>query len=970
MCDLFFDCLSQIDTYVEKKQFDDSLFNLIRENNLFLKYFFSILQNADYLEKIREEGFFRVDFADGVFEAQSEFLARVSEENPELVLRIILEIPSNLSFPVPALLIKALGTIPSKIIAEEWERVRQKLVDWIRNKLIVFGKDEYVNLVIHLSKDGYCKEALEITEVLFAIEPSVGKATQELDSDYQYSECLKKAIPVLGHECGLSALKILAKLLDEIARSLSKDTDSDHEEFYQWPRAIEDHPQNKYEKEPKDVLLFSIRDMADQIVSQSPEGESKSIKGILGVFGEFGHPLFKRLFAYVLWKYLSDENKKDLEEYICRLCKKKGKSPSFLSSLVFHHERYHLLEDRFLLLPEKVRNDYMVVVENGFDEERYVSINTINGRIPSEKEINKRKARDMFDRLYPIRNYLSNGWEEKFKRIRECNSFGVSDHPDFLMYMGEARWLQPESPIPTADLAKKSLPDLVSYIYHYQPPEDPFDTSVEGLSKALKDDFTANPKKYLSGLEEVKKLPPEYIRQIMEAMSGTINSREIVIEEEYQEFCFELTEWILDQEPGKKYVLKGPKWMAETYQDLHMGVARLVGIIVGTDNEKPLFPFLYRYRIWEIITKLSSDDDPSPKTSVEKISESDLYSQAVSCVRGLSIENAVRYALWVEGHLKEDFQGVKSVPEVFETLKQHLNVDVDPSPIVRSMYGHWFPWILHLSEEWAKDNASLIFMASDKKMFLSAWNAYIVYNPLYSNVFEVLKKVVYPKAVSFLNKESSTEANDAFGDAEMKLAEHLAIAYWWGKIEMDEPKNILPEFFKRGPLRIRKHFIENIGWNLKDAGKNNAEPKKIPTCRLKQLLEARLVQLFYKEDSIEELEHFGDWFASGYFDDGWGIDTLMKILSKGNQVEDNEDVMEHLLQIATGGDFLEDIFKLLQKMIETIDGEPWKFYSWKDHVENILKIGLKSEATHDRASKLTHFVGSKGFLSFRKLLEP
>ena len=952
----------------------DEITQIISRSYVCYRHFFSIIRSPEWICPLLEKGFFKQNTVvaekggEGFFSCPDfEYLSRVSPEASEKILQIFKSKNYDNRNPfIQKDFLKALSEMPKEVLNQNFKEIQQIICQWILASPVSFVYEQYAVFIKHLVEVEMYGYACHIVENLCLLAQN-GEIKSIFREGYYYSECLKKIVPVLAQNCGLLALKTLSKLLEDVAQTLSRDSDSGYEGLHQWPRAIEDHPQNKYEKEPKDVLLFSLRDMADLIVSQNPEGNSTSINGILEAFGGFDHPLFKRLSAYVLWKHLSEKNKDDLKEQICRLCKnEEGKSSCFLSSLSFHHERYHLLEDSFFLLPESVREDYMDVVQNGFNEERYISIRISNGENPSAEEIERQRARYIFDMLYPIRKYLIEKWEDKFNRIKIDNSFGVSDHPDFLMYMGEARWLKPESPIETDDLAKKSLPDLVSYICHYQPPEDPFDTSVEGLSKALKEDFTSNPERYLSELDELKKLPPEYIRQILEAMRETINSRDFIFNNEYLESCFELIEWILDQEPGKKYAIKGPSWMAATYQDLHMGIAWLVETLVNTDKGRHLCPIQHRDRIWKIIYKLSKEEDPSPMEREEESLEIDSYSQAINSVRGLSIENAVRLALWVKNHFGDSFHGVKSVPEVFEALEKHLNVN--PSTIARSICGHWFPWILSLSQEWAKDHSTIIFMTSDIKMFLPAWNAYIVYTPLYSNVFEVLKELVYSKAISFLDRDCSKETNDAFGDPGMKLAEHLAIAYWWGKIDTDEPKNILPEFFQRAPLRIREHFIKHIGWNLKDAGKNNAEPERIPTDRLRKLLETRLEQLLDKKGSIEELEHFGDWFASGYFDDDWGIKKLLQILSTGNQVEDSEDVMEHLAHLAASGTLFEDVLNTSRKMVEALGEKKWEMHGWNEYLREILKKGLESSVFHDMSVDFIHYLGSKGFVSFRDLL--
>ena len=111
----------------------------------------------------------------------------------------------------------------------------------------------------------------------------------------------------------------------------------------------------------------------------------------------------------------------------------------------------------------------------------------------------------------------------------------------------------------------------------------------------------------------------------------------------------------------------------------------------------------------------------------------------------------VRYALWVERSLAE-FDASGSIEEVMALLERRLDVDVEPSRAVRSVYGQWFAQFVRIDATWARQLVPLVFPndPSQADLFASAWDAYVLYNRPYSDAFRVLSEV-YAEAVARLD---------------------------------------------------------------------------------------------------------------------------------------------------------------------------------------------------------------------------
>src|SRR5205807_6242809 len=99
----------------------------------------------------------------------------------------------------------------------------------------------------------------------------------------------------------------------------------------------------------------------------------------------------------------------------------------------------------------------------------------------------------------------------------------------------------------------------------------------------------------------------------------------------------------------------------------------------------------------------------------------------------------LRYILWVE-RLSDDFGGLASVPEAQAVLERHLDPAADRAPAIRSVYGQWFPQFVRIDKTWARAAAARVFPAAadEAALFAAAWNAYVVFNRPFTDVFAIL----------------------------------------------------------------------------------------------------------------------------------------------------------------------------------------------------------------------------------------
>ena len=94
---------------------------------------------------------------------------------------------------------------------------------------------------------------------------------------------------------------------------------------------------------------------------------------------------------------------------------------------------------------------------------------------------------------------------------------------------------------------------------------------------------------------------------------------------------------------------------------------------------------------------------------------------AINTVRGKALNAVVAYALWVRHYLDKQnpilAMTFDAMPEVREVLDEHLDVGLEPTLTIRSIYGRHFPWLFLLDPAWAALAVPRIFTADDAPLW-------------------------------------------------------------------------------------------------------------------------------------------------------------------------------------------------------------------------------------------------------------
>ncbi len=928
------------------------------------RYFFDRLENPEWISPLNEKGFFKnppgriKDESDGsIFFPpwpESQFLARMSPDKPELVLEIIKQIPQTENVRVHEDLADAALLMPPEYAVQMVGTAKE----WLKKSPYHSFLPEKLGLLVsYLVKGGQFKEALDLARSLLEVIPDrkpediiretktvgnlirVRSEPQAYFDDYHYEEIIKKHLPTLLSASPRPTLAMLCDLLDHAIKiTMSDSKEGDVEDFsYIWRSAVEDHSQN-LPHGIKSILVSAVRDSAEHIARQN----SDEIPSMISDFMGRRWLLFQRLSLYLLSLFPEEANK---------LIAKHLTDRKLFDELHLRHEYFLLAQKCFANLSPEDKAIILGWIEEGPDTARFKEIREeMTGAPVTHEDIEKYVRYWRRDRLAPLLNGLPNGWKDLYAQLTE--ELGEPEHPEFISFTRS--WTGPTSPKVVEELKLMTVEEVVSFLRTWQPSGEPTAPTPEGLNRILSEVIESSPEIFAEKSDLFKGLEPTYVRGLITGLRDAIAKKRNFPWPPVLDLC----RWVIKlprEIPGmKRERLTGdPDWGWT-----RKSIARLLSTGFNSD----VLPFDLRTEAWEVVRSLTDDIDPRPEDESNSI-DPDTFS--INTTRGEAMHGVVGYALWVHRNLEKlpdgkqlIERGFTEMPEVKETLDRHLNPEIDPSPAIRSVYGHWFPWLHLLDKDWALKNIPIIFPENKglKRLRSAAWETYIVSCAPYDNVFDALQEE-YERAVDDLSPIS--EYSSHLGDPQEHLAEHLMSFYWRGKITLDDPSGLLARFYINAPEKVIAHAMNFVGRSL-------YHEKLIPQNiieRLKALWEHRLCA---EIPNRNEIAAFGWWFASRKFDDLCAINQFKRAIKIAKQVKPDHLVIERLVELSSI--LPSHAVECLRLMIE-VDEKGWLIYSWRDKARIVIRTAIQSEDMNARqtARALVNWLGARG-LEFRDLL--
>jgi hypothetical protein len=390
--------------------------------------------------------------------------------------------------------------------------------------------------------------------------------------------------------------------------------------------------------------------------------------------------------------------------------------------------------------------------------------------------------------------------------------------------------------------------------------------------------------------------------------------------------------------------------------------------LLSTGLESAGIPHSERGPVWSLLEQLSEAADPTPD-SESVTSGVDAATLSLNATRSVALHAVVRYALWIRRSIEGTpdqaallAKGFDEMPEVRQRLDRHLDESKEMSIAVRAVYGQWFPWLLLLDAHWAAAAAPAIFPAAEdsRRFWDAAWGTYITFCRPYDNVFDVIEPQ-YAQAVTRIVEAASVSSTSV----DAKLAEHLMVLYWRGKVSLPPDGELLAGFYKRATGALAAHALAFVGQSL--TGSKGSVPSAI-IGRLQSLWKSRLNTAQAEGGAgpfRPELASFGWWFASGQFPEEWALSQLIRVLRLVGTIQADYQIVRRLPTLAA--DYPLMAVETLGLLFETdkeglADG-------WELYPRSTLETALKSKdaAVEELVYETIDRLGARGHLEFRDL---
>lgn len=949
------------------------------------QYFFNRLENPEWITELRKRKWFRhapstIQTGDNTVSfpnwAESRYLARMAVYRPEEVLEIALAIETN-NPSVHRDFIEAALNMPPDVAA----RMEAKIKGWINEKspysFYLLLSQKVGELISFLAKGGQATVALELAQTLLAVrltpQSKSSAATDYLPApevkprfdEWHYNHILERNIPDLVAVAGEKTLMLLCGLLqDTLAISRSSQNQPDtliwEDYSYIWRPLVEDHARNSQSHDLKNYLVVAIRKAAQQIL----EADSIRLPAIVTLLRKQHWRIFHRLMITLVRRWPTVEPSLVTEILTNR---------EYFAFLASHQDyEYTLLaQEQFVSLSE---TDQQIILS------WIAHPNIVRSEDDNPDEYLRRVRRWKLRKLTPLKDHLVGQWQQTYEELtRELGEIELSS----LLPSGVQVRSNIASPQTVEELAATEIGELVELLKTWQPSrdgfprvEDPFDKpSCEGLAWTLQRAVETDPLRYAAGGDQFKGVSARYLTCLLRGLRNALNQQQSI--ENITAFpwapVLSLCLDIVELSEGTRTLETASQVLYSEWREARRAVADTLELGLSAQDRLTL-PLKLRKQVWSVLYPLTRDPDPTLDYEAQHLNSSSqaANSLSINTVRGEALHTVIRYALWLRGYQETaesgtavTFSGFDGMPEVRQTLEEHLNPIADPSLAIRSIYGQWFPWLVLLGEDWTCQHVPEIFPHDEelRSFRQAAWNSYIVFCSPYNSSLRLLIEE-YHFAIEQLDVAPQNSSN--YRDPSEALAQHLMTFYWQGHIGLEED-GLLVKFYAKASTAICKEAITFIGRSLRNT-KGEIDPD----------IQARLIAFWnfrlgavqtaaQPDDSPSELVAYGWWFASGKFEADWAIAQLRVVLKIVDEIEADHFVVEQLAQLTET--HLQSVLECLQLLVVQ-DTSDWRIYGWNDEARQILTLALQQGTSNiqRKAREIIDLLGRRGYWDFRSLL--
>ena len=534
---------------------------------------------------------------------------------------------------------------------------------------------------------------------------------------------------------------------------------------------------------------------------------------------------------------------------------------------------------------------------------------------------------------------------------------GEPRHADVEVVHGEPQW-GPTSPKSEDELFLLDTNSIITFLGSWEAQKGWMDPSPEGLARAFQAVVKRKPTDFSAAATTFETLDPTYVRALISGLSDAVREGKQITWEP----VLNLSQWVLDQPieiPGREKTDRRFDEGDPDWSWTRKSIARLLRD--GCERVPAHIPFESRRLVWELISQLTNDADPSLDYERNRAGSFKPITLSINTTRGEAMHAVMAYASWIRRHLgKDDQANFEAMPEVATLLQRRLALDVEPTLTVRSVYGQNLPRLIGIDRNWVVGHLEAIFppQPEHQQYWEIAWSSYVIFSRCYSWAYDVLSNE-YDRAIRLLSKGGLEEQE---ADPNESLTDHLMILYWIGRLKLNEGP--LVEFYERASEELRAHALNFVGRALKDSDNVSSDQLE----RLKQLWEQRLAANTgtNAQKSSKEVAQFAVWFWSDKLDDDWALEQLIASMKVSEDIEREFFGIPRLARLSASIPLKSLI--ALDLLIKSAHRKRDYFHG-QDEAKTIIENGLRSSdlTAQKKARQIANYLLSLRYSEFREL---
>ncbi|MFJ9782605.1 hypothetical protein ACIRSS_23695 [Amycolatopsis sp. NPDC101161] len=368
-------------------------------------------------------------------------------------------------------------------------------------------------------------------------------------------------------------------------------------------------------------------------------------------------------------------------------------------------------------------------------------------------------------------------------------------------------WPTSQSPLSADEVASMPVEHLVTWLADHPPSQRSwFDSPESSLADQLAADVRLRPAEYTAYASPFATLAPLYVSKLLTGLDSAIHTSGANRTDDEPPSLGLVWSNLLDAstiianlpdtgEPDAQHAPDSPRW-------LHRSLAYLIDTsLTATASGLTLD---HADGILAILTQLLGSPDPTHADEADDAATSDPTFRSINSVRGIAMNAIMAFIGW--WHRQGGTE--TSLPtQVTTLLNRHLDVSLDPSPAIRSVYGQHIPQLHHQMPTWTRAHINEIFgpteaaatprtdhrqptqdaaLTLDRRLGQVAFDSYLLSDGPYSSTWGLLQPH-YESALHALSKPPRGRQGSP-RDTRQRLLDHILLFVVWGILNVEDPR--------------------------------------------------------------------------------------------------------------------------------------------------------------------------------------